>query len=135
MKVEPASAVRPLWPIGIFRRDGPDWIIAYSGLVIHLRDTKGLRYLAHLLGHPGRMFPVADLAGLLAPRTRGARYETALSDDDAAERTRKAVTNRVRQTVARIGKANPALGLHLVNSVHTGRHCVYTPERPIRWGV
>jgi hypothetical protein len=46
---------------------------------------------------------------------------------------RKAVTNRIRQTVARIWVVHDALGLHLGNAVHTGTRCVYTPDRPVRW--
>jgi hypothetical protein len=56
-------------------------------------------------------------------------------DADGAERTRKAVTNRIRQAVARIGQAHEALGLHLGNTVHTGGRCAYTPDRPMRWEV
>ena len=51
----------------------------------------------------------------------------------AVERARKAVTNRIRQTVARITNVHEALGLHLRNAVHTGTRCLYKPERPIRW--
>jgi hypothetical protein len=46
---------------------------------------------------------------------------------------RKAVTNRIRQTVSRIASGHQTLGLHLRNAVHTGTWCVYTPERPTRW--
>jgi hypothetical protein len=109
--------------IGTFRREGEYWTIEYAELVVRLRDTKGLRYLGHLLHHPGRAFDVRELAGVLKPRS------------DGAERMRKAVTNRIRQAVVRIGEAHQALGLHLGNTVHTGARCIYTPEGPARWEV
>lgn len=46
---------------GVFRRDGDFWTVAYAGTVVRLKDTKGLRYLASLLRHPGCEFLVLDL--------------------------------------------------------------------------
>jgi tetratricopeptide (TPR) repeat protein len=45
----------------LFRREGHFWTIAYAGSLVRLRDTKGLQYLAHLLGHPGQEFLALDL--------------------------------------------------------------------------
>ncbi len=52
---------------------------------------------------------------------------------DPAERARTAVTARLRAAMARIEAANPDLGRHLRNSVHTGALCGYHPEQPTRW--
>jgi len=49
------------------------------------------------------------------------------------ERARKAVTNRIRESIARIAKQHPALGRHLANGIQTGLHCVYRPEAKIVW--
>jgi hypothetical protein len=49
------------------------------------------------------------------------------------ERARKAVANRIRDSLARIDDAHPSLGRHLRNSVHTGTFCSYQPERPTLW--
>jgi hypothetical protein len=38
----------------VFRREGEYWAIAYEGDAFGLKDSKGLRYIAHLLGAPGR---------------------------------------------------------------------------------
>ena len=65
---------------------------------------------------PGRRAPSVDPGG-----------------GEAAERTRKAVTNRIRQAVVRIGAVHERLGLHFANAVHTGSRCAYTPDRPTRW--
>ena len=137
MKQGRGSATGQRRPIGTFRREGEYWTIAYAGLVVRLRDTKGLQYLGHLLGDPGREFPVEELAGLVTTGSAGTRGRvgTLANGDGTIERTRKAVTNRIRQAVARIGEAHEALGLHLGNTIHTGGLCVYTPERPMRWEV
>nr|WP_274387640.1 AAA family ATPase [Salsipaludibacter albus] len=52
---------------------------------------------------------------------------------DAAERARTTVTSRIRDAIARVGQADPALGRHLDNAVRTGRLCSYRPEMPVRW--
>jgi hypothetical protein len=52
---------------------------------------------------------------------------------DSVERVRKAVTNRLRDSLERISAEHQALGLHLSNALHTGTFCSYTPERPITW--
>jgi hypothetical protein len=51
----------------VFRREGEYRSVCYEGSVVRLKDTKGLRHLAHLLAHPGR-------AG---DRRRGSRYPAA----------------------------------------------------------
>jgi hypothetical protein len=60
----------------VFRREGEFWTIADSGTVTRLRDAKGLRYLAQLLGHPGREFYAGDLVAT----TRGAPSPDVLGD-------------------------------------------------------
>ena len=115
----------------VFRREGDYWTIAYDGAVVRLKDARGLRYLEPLLRQPGRSFHVAELIHCTAnPGHRSAAEEESA---EAIERARKAVTNRIRQTLLRIADMNRGLGLHLYNAVHTGTHCTYTPERRTRW--
>lgn len=45
----------------IFRREGEYWTVAYDGTTIRLRDSKGMRYVAELLRHPGCDVHVSDL--------------------------------------------------------------------------
>ncbi|MFY9588293.1 MAG: hypothetical protein WAT66_12640, partial [Actinomycetota bacterium] len=52
---------------------------------------------------------------------------------DAAERARKAVTERIRDAIAKLARENPALGRHLKASLRTGSFCSYAPERPVTW--
>ena len=54
---------------------------------------------------------------------------------DTVERIRKAVTNRIRDALARIGREHTPLGRHLANSIVTGTFCVYRPDRDIRWNL
>jgi non-specific serine/threonine protein kinase len=55
------------WPLDaaqgrrVFRREGGYWTIAFDGPVLRLPDSKGLRYLALLLAHPGTEFHVLQL--------------------------------------------------------------------------
>jgi hypothetical protein len=53
---------------------------------------------------------------------------------DPVERIRKAVTNRIRDSLDRIAAEHETLGRHLANAIHTGTFCSYTPERPTPWG-
>ena len=52
---------------------------------------------------------------------------------DPAERARKAVAWRVRNSIKHIAAAHPALGRHLRHAVRTGSFCVYDPDRPTTW--
>jgi tetratricopeptide (TPR) repeat protein len=52
---------------------------------------------------------------------------------DTSDRARKAVTSRIRETIARITTQHPALGLHLENAIRTGVFCSYVPERSPDW--
>jgi hypothetical protein len=54
---------------------------------------------------------------------------------DPAQRTRNAVTMRIRAAVSTIGKQDEALARHLANAVRTGRLCSYEPEPGIVWHV
>jgi len=56
-----AEAAEPAVSRNLFRQEGEYWTIGYEGAVAHLKDVKGLRYLARLLAHTGREFHAADL--------------------------------------------------------------------------
>jgi hypothetical protein len=53
-----------------FAREGELWTIAYDGHTMRLRDIKGLRYIAFLLGAPGREVHALELVAAVdgAPR-------------------------------------------------------------------
>jgi hypothetical protein len=52
---------------------------------------------------------------------------------DSAERARSAVTQRIRDAIARIEAADRELGGHLRRAVRTGTFCAYAPEQPTTW--
>ena len=209
----PAPAAGPIGggPANLFVPDGDQWVIAYDGTEVRVRDAKGLHYLARLLGEPGREFHVADLllvgAGGVAPALatevgrsgrsgvdlasalgdagvgldgaaksayrrlidelrvdaeeaaasgdaeRAARAGAEIDflcqelasayglggrdrkDGDSAERLRKAVSNRIRDSITKLRRVHPVLGSHLDNAVRTGLFCSYAPEKPVRWTV
>jgi non-specific serine/threonine protein kinase len=53
----------------------------------------------------------------------------------AAERARSAVTKRIKESIERIGEANPPLGRHLGNYIKTGYFCSYNPppDHSVAW--
>ena len=51
----------------------------------------------------------------------------------AGERARKAVTARIRDSLARLDQRHPALAQHLRQSIHTGAVCSYQPPEPTPW--
>jgi hypothetical protein len=65
----------------------------------------------------------------------GAGSGRARKAGDVADRARKAVTSRIRESIERIGTEHPALARHLENAIRTGTFCRYQPDRPLRWQV
>ena len=52
---------------------------------------------------------------------------------DSAERARKAVAARIRDSLSRIQARHPVLGEHLRQSIVTGTYCAYRPDADIDW--
>lgn len=52
---------------------------------------------------------------------------------DDAERARKAVRERIRDTIRRLSPVHPALADHLREAIRTGATCSYEPADPIEW--
>jgi hypothetical protein len=61
------------------RRDGDFWLVMFEGHTAHLRDQKGLHYLARLLTEPGREFHVLDL--VTRERSESGRLSRAAEPD------------------------------------------------------
>jgi predicted ATPase len=74
-----------------------------------------------------RRFLAAELGAAVG---LGGRPRRAL---DPAERARKAVTWRIRDSINQIEKAHPPLGRHLRHAVRTGSLCVYDPDQATEW--
>ncbi len=52
---------------------------------------------------------------------------------DLGERARTTVTARIRDRLRRLQPEHPELAAHLVQSVHTGRSCRYSPAERVVW--
>ena len=124
--VAPAGAPGPGAPSSSFHRRGELWEVSFAGHSILLKDAKGIRYIASLLRQPGVPVAASALAG------RGGRSR---APGDAVERDRKAVRNRIRSAIARIGRHDRILAAHLERSIRTGASCRYEPAGPVVWSV
>jgi len=45
----------------VFRKEGDYWTITHDGVVVRLKDSKGLQYIAYLLHHPGQQVHALEL--------------------------------------------------------------------------
>ena len=111
----------------LFRREGEYWTIVYEGTLFRLRNGRGLQYLACLLSRPDERIHCSDLwssAGR-APSAAAA----------SAERTRVAVTKRIKASVTKIAALHPGLAKHLNARIRTGYFCVYAcdPREGVPW--
>jgi tetratricopeptide (TPR) repeat protein len=86
----PKTIVSGTGSTGTFRREGEYWSIVFGGDAFRLRDSKGLRYLYHLLMAPGREIHALELVSAVeghrperpAPSSRG---EVTVDVGDAGE--------------------------------------------------
>ncbi|MFC4018846.1 ATP-binding protein [Micromonospora sp. GCM10011542] len=83
------------------------------------------RKVAALDAERGALLDELRAAAGLAGRTRRL--------GDEAERARKTVTARIRDTLRKLDVRHPALARHLRESVSTGSTCRYLPPEPLRW--
>src|SRR5262245_45684922 len=111
-----ASLPQPQDP-NVLRRDGDSWILVYEGHACHLKDAKGVHYLAALLHDPGREFHVLDLLLLtdpppattaaeahLSPARRTLREANASAQADAPARA--AYKSRLHELQAELDEAD-----------------------------
>ena len=60
-----------------FRREGDFWTITHAGKTSHLRNIKGLGYIAFLLAHPGERLHVIDIVQAVEGDTSGRGIDAA----------------------------------------------------------
>jgi hypothetical protein len=131
-------AVRLLNPAGDAPRLGGDSV---------LDDEAKSRYRQRL----AELDDQIDSATLRGDDTRAAAYDqerTALLTElrsaaglggrtrrlgDEAERARKTVTARIRDTLRKLADRHPELANHLQESISTGSTCTYHPSSPTTW--
>jgi hypothetical protein len=101
---------------GRFQREGEYWTIIYLASSLRLRDSKGVRVLAHLLADPGRPYAALDLERLGVPGPAELARAIASGDagdvlDDEARREYRARVAELREaidTAEAWGKADEA---------------------------
>ncbi len=64
----------------VFRQEADYWTLVYQGTTFRLRDTKGLRAIALLLGAPGQEFHVLDVVAILQGGQRAAGRTAMIPD-------------------------------------------------------
>ncbi len=105
---------------------------AYKRRLVELEDEIETAALDHDEGRLERLqserdFLIVELGSALG---LGGRVRVG---GDPAERARKAVTMRIRNTLKAMDAVHPELARHLRISVTTGRVCCYRPERDVAW--
>lgn len=84
----------------VLRRDGETWTVEFAGKRCTLRDSKGLRDLAVLLGSPGHAVPALDLATVRGASSTSVGdaelHEPGDLGDVLDERARRAYRDRLR---------------------------------------
>ena len=86
-----------------FELEGEYWAITYATRVIRLRDSKGLRVLAHLLADPGRPHAALDLERLGSPGDDQTAH--AIASGDAGELLDAEARRAYRARVAELREA------------------------------
>jgi tetratricopeptide (TPR) repeat protein len=71
----------------VFRREGEYWTVRFATDAFRLKDAKGLRYLSHLLQHPGRESHALDLVGAVEGTDLGASRTRLASGEGLGVRT------------------------------------------------
>lgn len=123
---------RPDRLVQVIRREGDGWLLVFAGQTCQMRDTQGIRCLAHLLLRPHRPIPSLEIEAA----ARDANADPEPADDAAArERARVNVTRALSAALRRLEPHLPELVQHLRATLRTGAACSYVPDPrvPARW--
>ena len=112
----------------VFRLEGEYWTIAYGGVACRLRETAGLRYIAHLLRRPHEKVAAAELARMAGTSGASEGAHDRLTATGDTELARVKTTRAIRTAMHRIGSHNAALIEHLRATIKTGTFCSYAPD-------
>lgn len=115
----------------ICRREGDYWTFEFDARVVRVRDSRGVRYVASLLRHPGAALHASALRSA-AFALDGAKPPKTITGGAAAERARLSVTKGIAGAIARLGAMHPVLGAHLRATIRRGYFCSYAPTLGIR---
>jgi hypothetical protein len=134
----------------IFRNEGDYWTIAFGGSMFRMRDSIGMHYVNRLVAHPAMEFSAQNLVAIAQKaiekrgklrNTRGskkngrANHARENRENADRERARLMVTKRIKDVIARIRLAHPALARHLATCIRTGHTCSYVADdgNPSEW--
>ena len=119
---------------GVFRCDGDFWTVILEGRTIHLRDTRGLRYIAALLHRPGTEVAAETLRRAALNNGRQAARPSQ-RDERSHQRAHLTVTKGIRAALKHIRTIDPDLAAYLKATIHWGHLCQYVPDPrdPIEW--
>lgn len=98
-----SEALHPSGEDGTFRREGEYWTVGYEARVLRLKDSKGIRVLAHLLADPGRPHAALDLERLGSPG--GEETARAIASGDAGELLDEEARRAYRARIAELREA------------------------------
>jgi len=115
---------------GLFKLEGDFWTVTFEGITLHVRDSKGMHYLAHLVRHPNTPVDVRELIATVGARgvTRRKQARTPRGAKLDRERDRSAVGKRIRSAIAHLNTHHPRLGRFLSTSIRTGYECSYVTD-------
>lgn len=106
----------------VLRLEGEIWTVLFGGKVCRIRDSRGVRHLAHLLQRPHQEVPALEIAGALG----SLNAETL--DPRASERARVNVTRALKGVLVRLEAHHLELFEHLRATIRTGAACSYRPD-------
>jgi hypothetical protein len=113
--------------------DGPDARArtAYRQRAAELQDALAEAERQNDIGRTARLRAEIDQIGVELASAYGMGLERRAND--AVERARKAVTNRIRSVVDHLREQHAPLARHLSTSFKLGTWCSYEPEAPVGW--
>ena len=131
LSLHPPTGAHPVHA-AVFRREGDYWSVGFEGRTSHLRDLKGLQYLARLLADPGRELYVLDLvaAGTAGPDAPGGPAGSRLVPDagDAGElldrRAKEAYRRRLTEIEEDIEEARTMGNVERAAQAEAERECL-----------
>ena len=135
----PARKARSTPYEGVFRNEGDYWTLSLGDGALHLRTSKGLHYIAQLLGSPGKSIAAVELERIarLPTGRRAASVRRRPRGSEGDERSRVVVTKAIKAAIERIRAGNASLGRYFATSIRTGYSCTYEPDpdNPVSWRV
>ncbi len=103
----PVVAPTGLEKTNVFRKNGDFWSVSFEGRTVHIRDLRGMHYLARLLGNTGRELHVLDLIGAESG-TNGSADVHGDAGEILDEQAKRAYQRRLREIDEDIAEAEAA---------------------------